>query len=32
MAVLEHAGMPIVIDSHPHVVSRRGIDLDRASA
>jgi ABC-type Mn2+/Zn2+ transport system ATPase subunit len=32
MAVLEHAGMPIVIDSHPHVVGRRGIDLDRASA
>jgi ABC-type Mn2+/Zn2+ transport system ATPase subunit len=32
MAVLEHAGMPFVIDSHPHVVSRPVIDLDRASA
>jgi ABC-type Mn2+/Zn2+ transport system ATPase subunit len=32
MAVLEHAGMPIVIDSHPHVIARRADDLHRVSA
>jgi ABC-type Mn2+/Zn2+ transport system ATPase subunit len=32
MAVLEHAGMPIVIDSHPHVVGRRAVDLGKVSA
>jgi ABC-type Mn2+/Zn2+ transport system ATPase subunit len=33
MAVLEHAGMPIVIDSHPHLAGgSRSADIDRASA
>jgi ABC-type Mn2+/Zn2+ transport system ATPase subunit len=32
MAVLEHAGMPIVIDSHPHLVGRRVRAVDRKSA